>query len=345
MTDHSDLVKAAALACATTAFLTPVAILVAHRLQIFDLPGGYKAHHAPTPLLGGLSLGAGLLVAVVWSVLFAVSESASDLTAFGIGSAIIVLAGLVDDVYGLTPSRKLTWQVSAAACAGLALALLGVRLDLYLGWPPIPLILVTMLWVVGVTNAVNLMDNMNGLCAGLGVIAAACLALFNLRTGELSVALAAASLSGASLGFLGFNWPRARIFMGDTGSMLIGFSLASLSVMGVQTPGTKLPILAVLVPLLMLAIPILDAICVVVLRLRSNRSPWVGDRCHLSHRLVARGLHPVSAVAAVWLATLGCGLAALLLPTVGVNEAPLLLLLVSCLLVTLFAAAGLRGLE
>lgn len=345
MSGLEDLVSAGAIACFGAALLTPVAILVARRLGVLDHPGGYKAHAVPTPLLGGLSVGAGFLFAVAWSVNFTAPGKVSDLIALGVGAGIIVLAGLVDDSRGLTPGRKLVWQILAAACAGLALVVLGVRVNLYLGWAPIPLMLLTVLWVVGVTNAVNLMDNMNGLCAGLGVITAACLALFNLRTGEIEVALAAAALSGACVGFLIYNWPRSRIFLGDTGSMLIGFSLASLSVMGVYTPGAELPILAVLAPLFVLAIPIVDVIFVIFLRLRSKRSPWIGDRCHISHRLVARGMKPANAVATIWAAIMGCGVAALLLPTVGVSEAPLLLLLVGCMLATLFAAAGLRGLE
>ena len=161
----------------------------------------------------------------------------------------------------------------------------------------------------------------------------------------LPVATIAAALSGACLGFLFFNWPKGRIFLGDTGSMLIGYSLASLSVMGVYTRGAEVPALAVLAPLFILAVPLLDVLAVVLLRLKDGRAPWRGDRCHVSHRLVARGLGPLAAVATVWLAILGCGVAALLLPTVGITEAPLLLLLLACLLGAVFAAAGSQGLE
>lgn len=345
MSGLSDLLVAGALAFAGSALLTPGAIYAARRLGFLDRPGGYKAHAAPTPLLGGLGVGAGLLIAVLWSVHVARPGNTSDLIAFGIGAGIIVVAGLVDDLRGLSASHKLAWQVLAAACAGLALAFLGVRVNLFLGWAPLPLMMLTVLWVVAITNAVNLMDNMNGLCAGLGVIAATCLAVFNLRTGEIGVALAAAALGGACLGFLIFNWPRARVFLGDTGSMLIGYALASLSVMGVYTRGAELPVLAVLAPLFVLAIPILDVLVVTWLRLRAHRPPWIGDRCHISHRLVSRGMRPATAVATVWAAILGCGVAALLLPTVGVGEAPLLLLLVGSMLAAVFAAAGFKGLQ
>ena len=253
-------------------------------------------------------------------------------------------AGLVDDIRGLTPRHKLAWQLGAASCAGLVLALLGVRLDLFLDWAPIPLILLTLLWFVGITNALNFFDNMNGLCAGVGCVAAGFLAAYNLRTGELTVALTAAALGGACLGFLPYNWPRARIFLGDAGSMMIGFSLASLSVMGAYTLDAKLPVLAVLAPLVLLALPVLDMALVVLLRLKSGQAPWVGDRRHISHRLVRRGMSPAAAVAALWVVAMACGLAALLLPTVGLAEAPLLVALIACALAAFIAAAGFRGL-
>ena len=203
----------------------------------------------------------------------------------------------------------------------------------------------SLFFLSAVTNAMNMLDNMNGLCAGLGAIAAACLAISNLRTGEAAVALAAIALSGACLGFLLYNWPRGKVFLGDTGPMLIGFALATLSVMGVYTRGAELPVLAVLAPLFVLAIPLFDAAVVIVLRLRSRCAPWVPDRRHVSHRLVARGMRPIAAVATIWAAALGCGVAALLLPTTGATEAPLLLVLVGSLLVAVFAAAGSRGLS
>ncbi len=127
-------------------------------------------------------------------------------------------------------------------------------------------------------------------------------------------------------------------------ALLIGFLLAALSVMGVYTRGAHVPALAVCTPLLLLAVPVLDCVLVVILRLRDGHPPWVGDRRHISHRLVRRGMRPATAVAALWAAGAACGLAALLLPTVGTAEAPLLLALVACALGALAGAAGTRGL-
>lgn len=324
---------------------TPVLVWLARRTQAFDRPAGYKAHPAPTPLFGGVAIAVGTFAGVAWGLGHGITAHPAGLPALGVGAAIILFAGLLDDLRQLSPVPKFAWQVSAAAAAGLCLGGLGVRLDLFLHWPSFPIILLTALWVVGITNALNFLDNMNGLCTGLGAVAAAALAAVNLRTGEPTVAVVAAALSGACLGFLPFNWPFAKIFLGDAGAMLIGFLLAALSVMGVYTRGAQIPVLAVLTPLFVLAVPVLDSVLVVILRLRVGHPPWVGDRRHISHRLVHRGMHPTAAVATLWVAGAACGLAALLLPTVGASEAPLLLALVFCALGALAAAAGTRGLS
>lgn len=340
----SGLALTAAAAFTIALLATPAARALARRLDLFDRPAGYKAHAAPTPLLGGLGVAAGFLPVAAAAVAAYAPEHTRDVVALMAGAVLLLAVGLFDDARGLSPGRKLVWQGLAAAAAGVTLGLLGVRVDLFLNWPPLPLVLLTAAWIVGITNALNMLDNMNGLCAGLGAIAAACLAIFNLHTGETAVALAAAALAGACGGFLPWNWPRASIFLGDAGSMLIGFALASLSVMGVYTRGAELPLLAVLAPLFILAIPILDLLVVTGLRWRGGRPPWSPDRAHVSHRLVVRGMRPAAAVAVLWIAALGCGLAALLLPTTGAAEAPLLLLLVGALLAAVFGAAGWRGL-
>jgi UDP-GlcNAc:undecaprenyl-phosphate GlcNAc-1-phosphate transferase len=337
-------VSTAALAFAVTLAATPLAGWLARRFDLLDRPGGYKAHRQATPLLGGLAVAAGFLPVAFGATVLWVPDKIADLLALAAGAAVILVVGVVDDARGLSAGNKLLWQGCAAAGAGVTLGLLGVRVDLFLNWPALPLTALTALWVVAVINAVNMLDNMNGLSAGLGAIGAACLAIFNLRTGEAAVALGAAALAGSCLGFLPWNWPRGRIFLGDTGSMLLGFGLASLAVMGVYTRGAELPVLAVLAPLFILAIPLLDLCLVVAIRLRSSHAPWRPDRRHISHRLVARGMGPVAAVVTVWAAMLGCGLAALLLPTTGAGEAPLLIALVGAMLVAFFAAAGTRGL-
>jgi len=343
--DWLDLSWAALSACLLSFFLTVGVAWGARRFGILDRPAGYKAHAHPTPLLGGLAVAAGTAGGVAWFLPAVGGMRVAGISALTLGALIILAAGLVDDVRGLAPRHKFVWQVAAASAAGLCLALLGVRLNLFLHWPPAPIILLTVLWIVGITNAVNFLDNMDGLCAGIGLIAAFSLAAVNLRSEEYTVALVSAALGGACLGFLPYNWPHARVFLGDTGSMLIGFLLAALSVMGVYTRGAHVPILAVFTPLFVLGIPVLDSVLVVILRLWVGDKPWVGDRRHISHRLVHRGMHRTAAVATLWAGACACGLAALLLPTVGAAEAPLLLALLLCALGALAAAAGTRGLS
>lgn len=342
--DYADLGNAAVISCLVAALATPLLVWVARRLGALDHPAGYKAHGVATPLLGGLSLAVGTTVAVVWVLPESSREHVAGLTALGVGSLVIIVAGLLDDLRGLSPARKVVWQLGAATAAGLSLALLGVRLNLFLQWPSAPIVALTVLWVVGITNAMNFLDNMNGLCVGLAAVAAFTLSVTNLRSAEVTVAVVAAALGGACVGFLPYNWPRARIFLGDTGSMLLGFLLAALSVMGVYTRGARIPVLAVFTPLFVLGVPVLDFLLVVLIRLWAGHRPWTGDRRHISHRLVQRGMHPAAAVATLWAAGAACGLAALLLPTVGVTEAPLLLALLLCALGALAAAAGTRGL-
>jgi UDP-GlcNAc:undecaprenyl-phosphate GlcNAc-1-phosphate transferase len=336
---------AVALAAAIVSFATTrLAAFVARRLGALDRPAGYKAHREATPLLGGVGVATGTCLAICGLSGWRGDLDRVGLLALGSGSLVVLCVGLLDDLHGLSAGTKLAWQVVAAACAGLVLAAFGVRLSLFLGWPVLPLMGLTALWVVGITNAFNFADNMNGLCAGLGAVAAAFLALANLRSGETTVALAAAALAGGCLGFLPANWPRARIFLGDAGSMFIGFSLAGLSVMGVYTPGARVPGLAVLVPLLILAVPVLDLLGVVGLRLRAGDAFWRGDRRHLSHRLVRRGLKPAAAVAVLWGVGFLSGVVALALPQLAVGQALALLGGLLLALIGLLVAAGARGL-
>jgi len=328
------------------AFLfAPWVIRAALRWQVLDRPQGYKAHATPTPLLGGLVVAVSTFAGSVW---FATASAPLDLvalSALAAGSVVILVTGLVDDLAGMRPAHKFLWQLAAPFAAGSLAAVLGVRLELFLAWPPEAIIVLTVLWIVGITNAFNFLDNMNGSCAGLGAIAAIALSLLNWHSGETHVALAAAALAGACLGFLPFNWPSARIFLGDTGSMFIGFSLALISVMGVYTRGAEVPALAVFAPLLALGVPLLDAVLVVLLRLRAHEPPWVGDRRHLNHRLVRCGMQPRDAVLTLWVAGAACGAVAVAVPLMGVTGSIVLVVALLGGLGFLVFLAGTEGLS
>jgi UDP-GlcNAc:undecaprenyl-phosphate GlcNAc-1-phosphate transferase len=313
----ADILPPLVVAFVVAIVFAPVVIAAARRWGVLDRPRGYKAHAQPTPLLGGLVVAAAAFAGATWFAVALGRTETAALAAIAAGSALIVTVGLVDDILGMGPGKKFLLQLAAIASTGVWLGLLGVRLNLFLAWPSWPMIALTVLWIVGITNAFNFLDNMNGLCAGLGAIAAASLAVLNWQSGETVVALMSAALAGACLGFLPFNWPSARVFLGDSGSMFIGYMLACLSVIGVYTRGAEVPKLAVFSPLLVFAVPVLDVVLVVLLRLRAHRAPWMGDRRHLNHRLIRRGLRPRNAVLTLWGAAAGCGIVAVSLGHVG----------------------------
>lgn len=320
---------------------------LAPRVGLVDVPGGRKAHRAPTPLGGGLAIwlaltvvfgagqavigpGRGWLPSELAEHAAGLSERAPTLwLLFGLGTAVMLM-GLADD------ARGLGWRVRLAAQFGLATAFVvfGARATLF---PPFsePLVsgAITVLWIVGLTNSFNFLDNMDGLAAGVALTASALLAAAQIMVGGLFVPAALVALTGALCGFLLYNKPPARMFMGDAGSNLIGFLLAGLCVLGTfaRVERDDAPY-AVLTPLLVMAVPLYDTFSVILIRLREGRSPFQADRRHFSHRLVARGLTPPGAVRTILLVTLAGGLGTLLLPRLDSFGALVVLTQTLCLL-------------
>ncbi len=291
--------------------LTPLCRQVALRLGMLDRPGGKKIHAHPIPLLGGpaiaLAHATGILAAGPLQ-----HASATILVAGG----LILLLGIHDDID--PHAEGVRWWLRLLFQGFLAVFVIypGITLGfLRTPWLSIP---VTFLWIVGITNAFNLLDNMNGLSAGVAAIAGATFAVLALRYADVGpeqfpTARAAAALAGACLGFLPHNF-RSRIFMGDAGSLFIGFTLACLAALGSWKSPT-VPT-SVIIPLLVLAYPIFDTTLVVILRLRRGQSPFVGGRDHSSHRLVNLGLGRVEAVLLIYLFSLSHALTALLVSSV-----------------------------
>jgi UDP-GlcNAc:undecaprenyl-phosphate GlcNAc-1-phosphate transferase len=228
-----------------------------------------------------------------------------ELAAIFSGALAITLLGWLDDKHEL----RAAWKFAGQLLVALGVAAAGVRVTLFVH-NEIFSVVVTVLWLLTLINALNFMDNMNGLCAGLGVIGAMCFGVSAAVDGQYLVALLAFLTSGALLGFLPFNFPRATAFLGDAGSHLVGYLLAVLAILPHFYTRTNPRPLAVLTPLLVLAVPLADLLCVVWLRLRAGQPFYLGDTNHLSHRLVRRGLTPVRAVLVIWLlAALGGALA------------------------------------
>ncbi len=279
--------------------LTPILRLVAIRFGYVATPRADRWHSRPTALLGGIAVAVPTLVgavalgpvAPIWPILAAV--------------ATLFAVGLVDDLRSLKPSTKLVAQIAAAS--------LLVYQGFGLHWTSSLTLdsLLTIFWIVGITNAFNLLDNMDGLCAGVAVIAGASL-MASLDPGAHAEATYLWLLLGATAGFLVFNFNPASIFLGDSGSLFIGASVAALALRLGEGVGTTQNIVSVVAaPVFALLIPILDTTLVTASRLWHGRSPSVGGRDHSSHRLVAIGLSERAAVGVLWvLAALGGGMAA-----------------------------------
>lgn len=281
------------------------------RTGLLDDPGHRKIHDQPIPLAGGLAILTGLLVPLLGAFaavkLNLLGVETTDKLGYGVGrrfgqlSAIIggalgiTLLGWLDDKHELRPAPKFAGQLLIATLVAAA----GIRITLFVPNPAFSYT-VTIVWILAVTNAFNFMDNMNGLCAGLGAIASLLIGLTAARHGQYLVAAVAFLVLGATLGFLPFNFPRASAFLGDAGSHLVGFLMSVLAVLPHFYSAKHPHALAILSPLLILAVPLADLVWVVLLRWRMGKPFYVGDTNHLSHQLVRLGLSPTQAVAAIW---------------------------------------------
>ncbi len=303
---------AAVISAAVAYILTPIVRRVAEKTGIVAHPGGRRVHARPTALMGGLAMYAGFMAAVC-AVLFLSGDVNLSKQTMGIliGGSLVAAVGLLDDKYELPG-----WvQAFTILAGGLILGLFDVRISyvtspvkIVLGAFSIP---VTMLWVLMVTKAVDCMDGLDGLAAGISAVAACTLMIMAaVSPGRVMSAVMAAALLGAALGFLRYNYPPAKIFMGTVGAQFLGFVLAGISVLG----AFKIPTLvAVAVPVLVLAVPLFDTTFVVLRRALTGKSIGEADTTHLHHRLVKRGLSHRQVVWIVYgLTILFCGAAYLL---------------------------------
>jgi UDP-GlcNAc:undecaprenyl-phosphate GlcNAc-1-phosphate transferase len=294
-------------------------------IGLVDDPGHRKIHHEPVPLAGGLAVMTALilpaaLAVIAISIPLPVLNSETvqllrhglivrwpELTAIFLGAFGMLLVGVLDDKHELRPAVKFSGQFLIA----LLVAASGVRITLF-----VPNIIfsyvVTIFWILTVINAFNFMDNMNGLCGGLGAIGAFYFALISADAGQYLVALIASLTCGALVGFLPYNFPRAKAFLGDAGSHLVGYLLAVLAILPHFFTPRQPRAWAVFSPLLILAVPLGDLIWVVIFRWRMGKPFYIGDTNHLSHRLVKAGLTRTRAVLLIWLLALLIGALAFL---------------------------------
>jgi UDP-GlcNAc:undecaprenyl-phosphate GlcNAc-1-phosphate transferase len=246
---------------------------------VVDAPGQRKIHLDHKPLMGGLAIYGAFVLALI---LFSPPQYIVELGAVISGAGILALVGLADDRFNLGIGIRLVAQIAVS----VVLILAGIRVQLFgTLWLDVP---ITILWIVGVTNALNFLDNMDGLAAGVTGIAAAFFTLIALNEGLTLVSSLAAALAGAAAGFLIYNFSPASTFMGDMGSLVIGFVLA---VLGIKLEfGTQPLSVTWMVPILVLGMPLMDITLVVFTRIREGRSPVQGGKDHSSHRLLSMGL-------------------------------------------------------
>lgn len=320
---------------------TPAVIVLADKTGAMDAPDARKVHKGPMPRIGGLAIYCGFMVSVLLMLNFGelAPEIANGVIGLLLGGTLIVIIGLIDDYKNLPAKVKLLGQI-VAACV---VVYFDVRIDfitdpfgdyLYLEYLAAP---ATVFWIVGLTNTVNLIDGLDGLAAGVSTIASITIMLVALQENVTLVALFTAALAGAAIGFLRYNFNPARIFMGDTGSMFLGFILAGVSVIGaVKSTAT----IALIVPILALGLPIMDTTFAIIRRYRGGVPIFKPDKGHLHHRLLDLGFSQKQAVLLMYVISALLGLSAVALNEVSGYMA---IVIVVCVLLVVFLGARKLG--
>lgn len=318
-------IVAFSVALAASYLLTPHVKRLAIRLGALDKPDARKVHTQPIPRMGGLAIYAGFLLAVLASV-----HVSRELFGLLLGGTVILAVGIIDDMKQLPAKVKLFGQI-LAACVPI---LFDVRIEwltnpfggmVYLEYLSIPL---TILWIVGLTNTVNLIDGLDGLAAGVSTIASVTILMVSIQQSFWTVAILTAALAGSALGFLQHNFNPAKIFMGDTGSMFLGYMLAAVSVLGtVKSAAT----IALVVPIVALGLPIMDTAFAIIRRFNSGKPIFKPDKGHLHHRLLAMGLTQKQVVLLMYFISSCLGVSAVLLTEVNLYSAVVIILMLLAL--------------
>ena len=301
-------IAAFASAFAISVVTTPLAKKISIKVGAIDYPKDRGMHKKPMPRMGGIAIVLGFMITVLLLSSYIKGIEVKQFIGFIIGATIIIVLGVLDDMYTLRARVKLLVQIIAAGIVVYT----GTRINVVL-WPftaylqklSIP---ITMFWIIGVTNAVNLIDGLDGLAAGVSSIAALCLMVLCIITGSEVAVILTAALAGACLGFLPRNFNPAEIFMGDTGATFLGFVLGVTSILGVFK---GYAILALLVSMLCLGLPVFDTLFAMGRRVVNHKPIMEADRGHLHHRLIDRGFSQRQAVLILYGISFFCGLVAI----------------------------------
>ncbi len=335
------VVFAAVIAFLISFASTPVVIGLAKKMKVLDIPKDKrKIHKKPIPLMGGLAIFYGFLISVI--CLCVIDKSTAGIL---LGAVIIVVTGIIDDKYDMPAKLKLLMQIIAAG----VVVIFGVKMNyienpftssyIVLGWYSIP---ITLIWIVIVTNAVNLTDGLDGLAAGISTIASMSLLILIMFTNNINLAIMTAALVGAGFGFLPYNFNPAKIFMGDTGSMFLGYMLACISVQGLMKTYT---VISFAVPILVLGLPIFDTVFAIVRRIITRKPIMSPDRGHLHHRLLDMGFSQRQTVTILYTLTAILCLTALVMFLKDALRGLILVMAVLIILVVCFAVLDVRKKE
>lgn len=327
------------LALAISFACTPAVRMLAIKIKAVDVPkDNRRMHKVPIPRMGGLAIFAGFLVSVLFFV-----PLGTEFRSILIGALILVVLGIIDDIVALKPKTKFAGQIIAALIPALSgVSIHGIVNPFVpgqystLGIFSIPL---TVIWIVGITNAVNFIDGLDGLACGVSAIATVTMFIIAVLFGETYIALMMAALAGACLGFLPYNMNPAKIFMGDTGSMFLGYILATVSIQGLFK---FYAVISFAVPFILLGLPIFDTGFAIVRRLLKGQSPLQADRGHVHHRLIDLGFDQKQSVAILYTFSALMGLTAVILART--NESKLIILAIA-VLVCFFLAMSLMSFE
>ncbi len=311
--------------------LTPLMKSIGKKYSLVDKPGGRKIHTKPIPITGGIAIYLSFFIPLLSSLFVStvplkLITLSTPIVAILIGSTLVFLLGLIDDIKGIKAGYKLIIQIIAALIAyygGIKIEKIGLAWDINinLGLFSLP---VTIIWFLLVVNAINLIDGLDGLAAGVTFFASLILLVLSITSNRILVSVGFASLAGASLGFLRYNFNPASIFMGDSGSYFLGYMLASMSILGsIKSQAT----VAILIPIISLGLPLMDTITSPIRRFFLGQNPFKADKDHFHHRLLRLGLTQKKAVLILYGITVGMGIVSFIVVHAKDETAALVLLL------------------
>ena len=328
----------AAAAFITTFACVPLAKRIAILVDAVDYPSKRRINKKPIPRLGGLAVFAGLIVAFIvqllgtwylgWPpVLIPHPSMAINYPLLGVSFLLIVITGAMDDIIQLSPKAKLAGQVLAALCAVMSGVAIHAIVDpvegdyIQVGWVAYP---ITVLYLVAYTNIINLIDGLDGLAAGISAIASVSMFSFAVLAGRVDAAALAIALAGSCLAFLRYNFHPASIFLGDSGSLLLGFALGTISLLNVSRTAA---LTSLIIPLIVAGVPIIDTLSAIVRRTRAHVSIGQADKGHIHHRLIEEGYDQRQAVLLIYLWCILLSIGAATINQVGI-EARIVIFLV-----------------